>query len=167
MTGISLFQMVDEYKQALSGLAELEIDDQTLADTLEGLTGEVTIKAQNVAAFALNLEAEAEAIKAVEKRLADRRRAYENKAKKMRDYLLFNMQNAGITEISALDRSFRIRVMAGRDSVVIDDPASLPVDYKRVKTIEEPDKILIGKAIKDGYEVPGAHVERKPSLKID
>jgi hypothetical protein len=145
----------------------MEIDEQTLADTIEGLEGELVHKAQNVAAFALNLEAEAEAMKIAEKRIADRRKSLESKAKKLRDYLLFNMQNAGITEISANDKSFRVRVMAGRESVIIFDVNALPADYKRIKTIEEPDKVLIGKAIKDGHEVPGAHVERKPSLKID
>lgn len=167
MSGLTLYAMTAEYRAALNDLREMEIDDQTLADTIEGLQGELTLKAENVAAFTLNLEAEAEAIKAAEKKLADRRKSLESKSKRMREYLLLNMQSAGITEISANDRSFRIRVMAGRESVVIDDAKALPADYKRVKTIEEPDKALITKAIKDGYEVSGAHLERKPSLKID
>lgn len=167
MSGISLYQMVDEYKQALAGLAELDIDEQTLADTLEGLTGELTVKAQNVAAFALNLEAESEAIKAVERRLADRRKAIENRSKRLREYLLCNMKSACISEIAAIDKSFRIRVMAGRESVVIDDESSIPAEFVRTKTIAEPDKVALGKAIKDGAEIPGAHVERKPTLKID
>lgn len=167
MTTMTLYEMTNEFRAAVKDLYEMEIDEQTLADTIEGLEGELVHKAQNVAAFALNLEAEAEAMKIAEKRIADRRKSLESKAKKLRDYLLFNMQNAGITEISANDKSFRVRVMAGRESVIIDDANALPADYKRIKTIEEPDKVLIGKAIKDGYEVPGAHVERKPSLKID
>lgn len=167
MTTMTLYEMTNEFRAAVKDLYEMEIDEQTLADTIEGLEGELAHKAQNVAAFALNLEAEAEAMKIAEKRIADRRKSLESKAKKLREYLLFNMQNAGITEISANDKSFRVRVMAGSESVIIDDANALPVDYKRIKTIEEPDKVLIGKAIKDGCEVPGAHVERKPSLKID
>lgn len=167
MTGLSLYHMTKEYIDALSVLRDSEFDDETIADTLEGLTGELSIKASNVAAFALNIEAEAEAVKAAEDKLKKRRMMLEKRAGYLRQYLLSNMQAAGITEIAAIDKSFRARVMAGRDSVMIDDETKLPPDYIREKLIREPDKVLIGKAIKDGHDVPGAHLERKPSLKID
>jgi hypothetical protein len=168
MSGLSLYQMTADYQKALSHLSEMDIDEQTLLDTLEGLQGELTAKAENVCAFTLNLEAEADAMKAAEKRIADRRRSLESKAKKMREYLLTNMQASGITEISANDKSFRIRVMKGSESVLIEDEAAIPVDYKRIiPETSAPDKTLIKKAIKDGYEVSGAKVVRTPSLKID
>lgn len=167
MSNLSLYHMTADYTAALAGLQELDIDEQTLADTLEGLTGELTIKAANVAAFALNLEAEAEAAKAAEERIQKRRKALESRAKQLREYLLNNMQRAGISEIAAIDQSFRARIMAGRESVQIDDEASLPRDYILEKVTHEPDKALIAKAIKDGYAVPGAQLVRKPTLKID
>ena len=91
----------------------------------------------------------------------------DRRASALRTYLLENMQKCGITEIAANDKSFRVRVMPGREAVVIDDEASLPADYVRTKTVTEPNKVLIAQAIKDGFEVSGAHLERKPSLKID
>jgi len=167
MTGLSLYHMTKDYIDALSVLRDSEFDDETISDTLEGLTGELSIKASNVAAFALNIEAEAEAVKAAEDKLKKRRMMLEKRATYLRQYLLNNMQAAGITEIAAIDKSFRARVMAGRDSVMIDDETKLPLDYISEKLIREPDKVLIGKAIKDGHDVPGARLERKPSLKID
>ena len=167
MSGIALYQMVDEYREALAGLADMDLDDQTMADTLEGLQGELVVKGQNVAAFALNLEAEARAMKEAEQRIAKRRRALENKSKHLRDYLRINMERSGITEISANDKSFKVKLMKGRPSCVIDDESALPPDYiEEVKTTKV-DKRLITQAIKDGYEVPGAHLETKPALKID
>lgn len=167
MTGLSLYQMADEYLSALQHLRESDIDDQTIADTLEGLEGELVQKAQNVAAFAMNMEAEADALKAAEKRLADRRRAIEKKSAKMREYLLMNMEKSGITEIKAIDDTFRVRLMAGRQSVVIDSDESIPKEYRRIKTIDEPDKVALAKALKDGEDIPGASLVRKPQLKID
>lgn len=167
MTGLSLYHMTQEYIDALSCLRDSDFDDATIADTLEGLTGELAIKAANVAAFALNIEAEADAAKAAEERIKKRRQMLEKRAAELRQYLLNNMQAAGITEIVANDKSFRARVMAGRESVVIDDEASLPPDYIREKVIREPNKTLIAAAIKDGHDVAGARLERKPSLKID
>lgn len=167
MSGIALYQMVDEYRDALAHLADMDLDDQTMEDTLEGLQGELMVKGQNVAAFALNLEAEAQAMKEAEQRIAKRRRALENKSKHLRDYLRINMERSGITEISANDKSFRVKLMKGRPTCVIDDEKALPPDYvEEVKTTRV-DKRLITQAIKDGYEVPGAHLETKPALKID
>lgn len=167
MSGIALYQMVDEYRDALAHLADMDLDDQTMEDTLEGLQGELMVKGQNVAAFALNLEAEAQAMKEAEQRIAKRRQALENKSKHLRDYLRINMERSGITEISANDKSFRVKLMKGRPTCVIDDEKALPPDYvEEVKTTRV-DKRLITQAIKDGYEVPGAHLETKPALKID
>jgi len=167
MTGLSLYHMTDEYLAALTHLRDMDLDEETMSDTLEGLQGELTIKAQNVAAFTLNLDAEAAAIKEAEQRLAKRRRAMENKVAKLKEYLLTNMEKAGISEISAVDNSFRVRVMKGRESCIVEDENALPPDYREEVVTVKVDKRLITKAIKDGYEVPGAHLERKPSLKID
>lgn len=165
MTGLSLYHMTEDYRTALAVLSESDIDEQTIADTLEGLKGELAIKAQNVAAFYLNLEAEAEAVKAAEKKMQERRKSLEKRVAQMKDYLLRNMVAAEIHEIKANDGSFRVRVMQGRESVVIEDEAKLPPDYLVAKY--EPSKTLISQAIKDGYEVPGARIERKPSLRVE
>ncbi|MFZ5562061.1 MAG: siphovirus Gp157 family protein [Pseudomonadota bacterium] len=163
---LSLYQMTEEYRLALTVLAEADLDEQTVADTLEGLEGELSIKAANVAAFVLNIEAEAEAARAAEERIKKRRQTLEKRAAQLRDYLLGNMRRAGIAEIAALDQSFRARVLPGREAVVVDDEQRLPADYLRVKFTEEPDKTLIARAIREGHEVPGAHLERRPTLKI-
>lgn len=167
MTSLSLYHMTEEYRTALAVLGEADMDPQAVADTLEGLHGELTQKAANVAAYALNLEAEAVAMKAAEDRIKARRQALEKRAGQLHDYLLRNMLAAGISEISALDKSFRMRVMQGREAVVIEDEQALPADFMRVKTTTEPNKVAITQAIKDGGDVPGARLERKPSLKID
>lgn len=162
----TLYELSAEYQSAFLALADSDgIDEQTIADTLEGMEGELVVKCQAVTAHCLNIEAEAESIKAVEQRLAARRKSLEKQSAWYRGYLLRNMQACGITEIKANDGSFRVRVMAGRESVIVDDEQAIPADLLRIKT--EPDKTAIAAAIKDGREVPGAHIERKPALKID
>lgn len=164
----SLYEISKDYQQALLALADLEeIDESVINDTLEGLDGIFENKAVNVAAYLLNLDAEAEQIKQAEDKMKARRKSVETRAKALRDYLLRNMQACGITEIKANDGSFRARLMAGRESVVIDDEQELPGEYLRIKQVVEPDKTVILKALKSGESIPGAHIERKPSLKID
>ena len=62
---------------------------------------------------------------------------------------------------------FTITLAKGRETVVIDDKDKIPDEYVRVKTSIEPDKVEIGKRLKAGEEVEGAHLERsKPSIQI-
>lgn len=164
--GISLYHMTEEYRQALQELSDADLPEDVVRDTLEALGGELIKKGEAVAAFTLNLGAEIDAIKAVEKRISDRRKALEKRAENMRDYLRTNMEKAGISEIKALDGSFTAKLGKGRPSVVIDDEDALPDDSEFVRWAKAPNKTAIADAIKAGQEVPGAHLETKPSLTI-
>ena len=57
----SLYVISAEYQSAVAQLADLDLDEQTFADTLESLSGDLEAKAKNVAMFALELEASAKA----------------------------------------------------------------------------------------------------------
>lgn len=164
MSNLSLYHMTKDYEEAFLALVDADIPPEALNDTLEALEGELTVKAANVAAFALNLEAEAEKIKAVEQRIAARRKVYENKADRIRSYLKENMERAGIKKIEALDGSFTATLTAPRASVVVDNEDALPSEF--IKTTTSPDKAAISEALKIGAEVPGAHLEYKAGLRL-
>lgn len=164
MNNLSLYHMTHDYEKAFLALIDSDIPEEAINDTLEGLEGELTIKASNVAAFVLNLEAEAEKIKAVEQRIALRRKAYENKAARIRTYLKENMERAGIKKIEALDGSFSATLTAPRLSVIVHDENSIPKEF--FKVVQSADKTAIGNAIKAGMDVPGAHLEFNAGLRI-
>ena len=165
---MNLYALATQYEKAFLTLADSEFDEETIADTLEGMEGELVEKAQNVMAYALNLEAEAEALKAIKMRVAARQSAAERKAKWMRDYLSRNMAAAGITEIASIDGLFTIKLQIGRDEVlVIDEPGQIPQSlYRHIPESWEPDKVAIKKAIKAGEQIDGAHIEKKNRLVI-
>jgi len=165
---MSLYTITAKYQQAFYALADSDLPDDCIDDTLEGMEGELVEKGQNVLAYALNLEAEAKALKEIEANVARRRKSKESQADHMRKYLMENMAKSGITEIRALDNSFIAKLLIGRDeSVVIDDESQLPMDYKReIPASYQADKMLVKKAIKDGYDVPGAHIEKRDRLEI-
>lgn len=166
--GISLYSLASEFQNAAQTMSDMEVDQQTVLDTLEGLQFGVEQKAQNVAAFVLNTRAEADAIGTVIDRLQAKKKAYEKRADYLSSYLLENMQRCGISEISANDGTFRIKRHIDRDSaVVIDSASAIPQDYMReVPAKFEPDKTLIQRAINDGFDVPGAHIEKRDRLEI-
>lgn len=152
----ALYQLSAEFIEASRALAEMDIDPQTLADTLEGLQGTLELKATNVACFARNLEATAAAIKDAETQMATRRKAIENRAQHLRDYIRVNMERTGISKIES--PMFAISLRKSPASVEIFNADLLPADYMRQPEAPPPapDKKLIAQAIKDGYEVPGA-----------
>lgn len=165
---IQLYAIADRYTQAFYALADSDFDDETIDGTLESIEGEIVEKGKNIAAFWLNLGAEIEAIKLAESRIAARRKTLENKQARLKEYLKENMARCGITEIRSDDGTFKAKLYLGRDeSVVIDDESAIPMDYKReIPVSYQVDKTLAKKAIHDGYEIPGLHIERKDRIEI-
>jgi hypothetical protein len=162
----SLYILSGEYLAIANKLSDSDMPPEVIADTLESLSGELEEKAVNVALFVRNLEATAESIKAAEKQMADRRKSLESKAESIRRYLKDNMQRTGISKIEC--PYFALTIKKNPPSVVIDDASLLPVDYMVTPPPPPaaPDKKLIAQAIKDGYEVPGAHLEQGERLEI-
>ena len=162
---IALYELAADFRETADRLADMELDEQTLHDTLESIAFPVEQKAVQVAAFVRNLEATAEQIKAAEKAMAERRKAIENRAANVRQYLMDNMRACGFRKIE--HPNFVIAVKQNPESVVIEDERQIPMDYMRQPETPPPvpDKALIKQAIKDGFEVPGAKLTR--TLRID
>ncbi len=92
----------------------------------------------------------------------------EGEEKFYKNYLLTNMQAAGITKIEANDGSFKASIQNNPPSVQIDDETLIPADYLRVPEAPppSPDKALIKQAIADGYTVPGARLQQSQRVVI-
>lgn len=166
MTAMTLYELTEEYREALQSLTEMDLDEQTVSDTLEGLQGAIEVKAQNVAMFIRNLEVGAEAIKEAESRMAARRKAIENRVQRIKQYLLMNMRACGISKIESPYLSVSIR--KNPVSVVIDNSDAIPPEYMRQPEPPppSPDKKAIAEAIKSGKEIPGAHTEQSERVHI-
>ena len=133
------------------------------ADNLDALETERNAKLEGVALYIKSLEAEADAMKAEEKALAERRAVREKKAERLRRYRSDSMLALGDTKLETARVSLRFRKS---ESVVIEDQASLPVEFLKVKMTETPDKTAIKKAIKAGAEVAGAALVENKNLQI-
>lgn len=162
----SLYNLVGERLALQNKLEELNFDEQTIMDTLEGSSTEIEEKIESYAFVIRNMEALPNTIKAEEKRLAERRKAIENRIDNIKNWLLINMQASKITKIDS--PIFTIAIQNNPASVVIDNEALIPVDYLRVPEMPPslPDKALIKQAINDGFEVPGAHMQNTQRLVI-
>ena len=161
----ALFILAAEHRALADKLHNLELDDQTIADTLEGEGGDLIEKGKNVAAVFRNLESDAKQIKEAEQQLAERRKAIEKRAESLRNYLKTNMEVAGIQKIEC--PWFVVSVAQNSEAVTVDDETLIPRDYfKEIPATFQLDKTLIKQAIKDGFTVPGARLTRGTSLRI-
>lgn len=162
----SLYVLVAEHRAVVEQLADLDLPDEVVRDTLESISGDLEAKAVSVAQFVRNLESSAESIKAAEKAMAERRKGIENRAERVRQYLLDNMIATGISKIEC--PFFKLAVRDNPVSVVIDEPGLIPIAYMTDPPPPPPaiDKKLIKQAIEDGHEVAGAHLARGKRLEI-
>ena len=161
-----LYEIANAYKD-LALLAETDdIPAEAIRDTLESLSGDLEAKSTNIAKFILGLEAEAkmidEAAKAMQARAERRRR----RAESIRNYMLFQLQQAGVTKVECPE--FTIAVRKNPEAVEIDDPEQVPTEY--MVTPEppppRPDKKAIKDALKAGTPVRGCWLRSGERLEI-
>jgi hypothetical protein len=158
--------------QAAEGLRALfdQLDPETgeLPEGFEQARAVVATKATAVAAYLIENDKQAEMIEQYAKELMDRVRTQRKRSDWLRQYMAVHMAACGITKITDERGLFTATLYPARDeSVEVFDAAQLPADYLReIPAKYEPDKTLIKKAIKDGFDVPGARVVAKDRLTV-
>ncbi|BBA33120.1 uncharacterized protein sS8_1158 [Methylocaldum marinum] len=159
-----LYEIADQYQQALNELMNPDLPPDVVEDTLEALSGEISVKAWNIAAALLHMEGEAELIRQAEERMSRRRRALETRAAGLRRYLKVQLERINIREIRS--PQFIIKVKQNPPKVILDDESAVPGAFKREESIIHIDKNGIKQALLAGRTVQGAHLEQETRLDI-
>lgn len=150
---MKLYECVAEYRAQLDALAELDLDAQTYADTLESMDGDLKDKLRAVIAYSLDLEIEATGAAAASKRMKERAESLDNRVRWLREYALRAMEATGLPEISTDE--WASKVAKNPPAVVIADGIELPSEYVRTTVTTEPDKAALKAALTAGTVVPG------------
>ena len=126
-----------------------------MTDTLDAMAGELEEGAERGDVCARNLQTTAAAIKDAEEQMAKRRKAIENRAKHLLEYVQDAWKPQKCRRSNA---HFRLAIQAKPPSVDVYEPGLLPVEYMRTPEPPPPapDKTAIAATIKAGKEVPGA-----------
>ena len=161
-----LYIIAQEYKDAADKLADLDLDAQTIADTLEGLAGDLEQKATATAMVIRNMDSLAAQIKEAEAELSKRRKSLESRAQSLTKYLRDCMIHSGRDLIES--PHFAIKIKKNPPHVVIDSPEMIPAEFMKAPPPPPPsiDKVAIKEALKSGAEVPGARIEQELRLEI-
>lgn len=161
---LALFQLTDLYRIALSEIPDDATEEQ-IAEALKPLEGAIAIKGQNVAAYCLNLSAEAGAIENAAERLKARAAIIKRRQESLKDYLFSNMKALGITEIKANDGTFKAKIVKNPPAVEI--TGQIPAEYEKVIPEQRvPDKNKIKEDLKAGVIIEGANLVQGERLDI-
>ena len=161
----NIYQVATEYIEAANRLQDLDLDATTMIDTLDSMGGDLETKATNTMFVCRNLEAAAAAIKEAETAMSLRRKAIENRAAYLKKGVFDAMLQTGISRIES--PYFALSIANNPGSVDVFEAGLLPADYMReIPATEEPDKALISKALKAGFDVPGARMTYSQRLSV-
>ena len=144
-------------------MANLYEISKAYLDALENLEADENGEINLLPLEEVNAELNTKSIKDEEANLMARRKAYENKAENLKEYLSSCMQFVGASkfETAKVKLSFR-----ASESVEIRNMDEIPSDFMVEKVTVAPDKTAIKAAIKNGILIPGAEIVRKENLQI-
>ena len=161
----SLYELAAEFRAIAEKLESSELDEQTIADTLEGYSVDLENKVISVCQFIRNLESTAEAIKASEAEQAKRRKAIEAKADRLREYVMNNMAATDKTKVEC--PLFSISIRTNPPSVNVFDFSAIPQEFLSIPEVAPvPNKKAIKAALEAGAIVSGCELQRSKSLSI-
>lgn len=155
-TSLKLYELSNQYLQLAQQLADMDLDAQTVQDTIEasGLTDDFTAKAQGIEMVCREMTKDLPAIESEIKRLTGLKKHRERVADGLHEYLRFHMTQTGITKIEA--PLFSISLRTNPPSVEVFDEAQVPEEFMVPKyTIS---KTLLKDAMAQGREIPGARM---------
>ena len=139
-------------------------------DNLEDIEEDFMCKAENIAVCIKSMQAEADAIKAEERRLAERRKVKEKSAERLKEYVLGEMKRINLKKVDGVRA--KITYSAGRNSVNIIDEKEFCrwADSNRQDLLIYSDPKVCKNAVMTelsaGKDIPFASIVRKPYITI-
>jgi FKBP-type peptidyl-prolyl cis-trans isomerase len=163
----SLYQLTNEFMEIVSQLEEMELEPETMQDTLDSLQAPIEEKVENIVKYTKSLEALAEAKKAEAKRLSESAASDLKKAEWFKNYMADNLQKAGISKLQA--GVFALSFRKGSEVVQIVNEEEIPwtvkvngIEHEIVKHEPKYNKTEIKKLLKLVDGIPGITLVRNP-----
>ena len=152
-----------ELSQNYLAVQDMDLEPETLKDTLDSIEEAIEVKAENIAKWIRNLEADKKAFEEEEKRFKEKKQAADNRIKSLKLYLEDNMRLTGKTKFKAGFFSFAIQ--NNPPSVEVFDEALIPKQFLIAQPVKI-DRAGIKELLKAGEEVPGAELKHSTGLRI-
>ncbi|PLT15928.1 hypothetical protein CYJ85_00330 [Limosilactobacillus fermentum] len=161
---MKLYELSDAYRELLD---RDDLDPQAVVDTLDAIKDEIETKADNIASLIDELQSSAERKKAKAKDWNESAKADLQRAQWLKQYLTSELDNAGIKKVETDNHLLSVRNF--KASTVIDDEDKIPDQYRNYAKYEGMYDVMkqdVYTALKDGKDVPGAHLEQNRNVVI-
>jgi len=165
----TLYELTGAFRELYEiDFEEEGISEESWFDTLESLEMNINEKAENTAVVFKQLLSDADAMTTEKKHLAERIKVIENKAERLKSYLMNMLVAAGKDKVEGTRA--KISITKGRESIYISDPEKLttyPSVWKPYEFSEKNvSKTEVGLLLDAGIEIEGAERIRRPSITI-
>lgn len=151
----TIYELTADYLKLMElGDSDDPEDQQAFLDTLEGLTGEIEMKADNYAVVITSFKNQAAAIDAEIKRLKQRKAAVDNSIDRMKDRIKEAMEAMGKAEIKTDLHTFKIQKSGGVQAMKI--TGEVPDNYTKI--VYETDNAKIRADLEAGKTLPFAEL---------
>lgn len=165
---MNLFELTGEYLNLLELAEDPDTDPEVLADTMEGISGEIEDKADSYAYVINTINGDIDVVDAEIKRLQARKKTLSNNAESIKKNLYAAMITLDMRKLKTAKHTFSIAKNGGKIPVVINEGVSakeIPEAYRTVKY--DFNKDAIREALEKGAFIPFAELgERGESLRI-
>ncbi|QCT21808.1 siphovirus Gp157 family protein [Jejubacter calystegiae] len=156
-----LYEVANDYARLL----ESDLPPEDIADTVEGIEGELTDKIEQLLSICKNELVYANALKEESRALSERAKVSESKISSIKAYIATSLTTVGKKTIRA--GIHQVTVRAPSKSVDIIDANLLPTEFVEYETKIKPDTMAIKHLLESGKDIPGAKIKTgKPSLII-
>lgn len=149
----TLYELTGQFLALSQLIDDPDLPSTAFADSLEGLEGEIQVKAEALLGVVASMNGDIESIKAEIDRLNRRKKSIENKKEGLREYLRSNMIATGISKISC--PLFDITLSKPRPMVVVEDDNIVPDEYIKRTVTKKVNKQRVLVALKKGETIPG------------
>ena len=157
---MTLYEMTSAANALYEMLCNNEIDEQTIADTLEAMGADN--KLESYCKVIRQLESDAEAVKVEKSKLADKQKTIENSVARMKLAVSEFLKAKGVQKENA--GIFKVALSTSK-SVEITDPSAIPKEYIKPAKIEF-DKSAIRKVLMAGESIAGAELKINEGVQI-
>lgn len=166
---MKLYELASVYENFMEAVDAGDVPEEAITDTLESIEADIDDKVDNIACLLKGMDAEIDAIKAEEARLAERRKAKEKAKERVKEYLSSTLLAMGKTKIETARNKITFR--KSEKVTFIDESAFIEwavANADHLVTYGKPtvNKTAVKDYIKSGAEVIGVEVVENQNIQI-
>lgn len=153
----SLFEITNDMQTLYDMLTDPDADVQAVRDTLDGMMGELEVKASGYIAVLEQMDMEQKKAEEMYKFFKEKADARKNGIKRMKDAIKWAMINLNLDKIEA--GNYTIKLQANGGKLPLQIVGDVPDNFKRI--IYEDDTELIRKHLENGETLGFAYLEER------